>query len=191
MGSSHAKKRRKLAKYLRKASKGSSFEIVVNGKGGRELQKPEMEMIIKNAKSKVPCAQIQVLLLGGNNLRYGFEDVDDFIEKCHYLCESLSKLENVHFALCSLIPSPATNVISGPIFNETNKKLQFLAQSFPSNVSFLDLSEEFLLRNGDIDMKMFSGDKIHLKDKGTAALANAIFKHVQSESVYLDFKLGL
>ena len=153
----------------------------MNGKGGRELQKPEMEMIIKNAKSKVPCAQVQVLLLGGNNLRYGFEDVDDFIEKCHLLCESLSKLENVHFTLCSLIPSPATNVISGPIFKETDKKLQSLAQSFPCNVSFLDLSEVFLQKNGDIDMQMFSDDEIHLKDKGTAALANAIFKHVQSK----------
>ena len=45
------------------------------------------------------------------------------------------------------------------------------------------LSEVFLLRNGDIDMKMFSGDKIHLKDKGTAALANAIFKHVKSKFI--------
>ena len=180
-GDSFAKKRRKLPKYSRKAFKGLPFEIEVDGEGGRELQQHEIEMILKDAKSKVPYPQMQVLLLGGNNLRYGLESVDDFIEKCLHLCESLSKLENVQFTLCSLIPSPATNVISGPIFKQTDKKLKFLAQSFPCSVSFLDLSEVFLLKNGDIDMKMFSHDEIHLKDRGTAALANAIFKHIQSK----------
>ena len=100
--------------------------LKVDAVGGRVLDQNVMKKICDHAKSFSNYHQIHFILMGGNNIRSGWETVDAFVSKCQQLAASFENVAHAKIVFVGMIPTPKTDCVSKKLFVEANKKLQQL-----------------------------------------------------------------
>ena len=85
-------------------------------------------MIIEHAKAHAQQPQLHFLLMGGNNIRSGWETVSSFVAKCRVLARAFINIQNAKLVFCGMVPQ--SNGISKPMFTEADAKLQDFPYSF-------------------------------------------------------------
>ena len=148
-------------------------------------REPENQVILMGLGKLILKFQNYILKIdetffaGDNNLRRLEENPDDFLRLVERLIVGMSRIQNCHLVLISLLPSLENNDECKEAFLKVNSAFQkFAGQKYlPENVSYLNAAKHFM-HKGRVDATLYR-DGVHMNFKGSAQYANIIKSHLK------------
>ena len=78
-------------------------------RGGRKMTKKFAAEILKTMESKIPLPQINIFLMGDNNLRWFFDRPEDLYNMYGSFLMAAAQVPNCRLILSTLVPSIENN----------------------------------------------------------------------------------
>ena len=121
--------------------------------------------------------QVQLILLGGNNIDDG-EEPENLESHVRRILDFALSLENVHLVICGLMPRGRYNQGSTEKFLQANKSLFKLCQGY-KNTSFLNFFKIYI-KHGIFQEQYFKPDLVHVNSYGAQIMARSIINHLNT-----------